>query len=717
MARSTSPRTPARAGRRPARDAAAPPTIRNAIAAPRSGEPRLLDARPDSADFRDRMFEPGLVDVPTHVPPERFLALGVPVLEQGGEGACTAFGLATVAHTLLRARGSGADTIPVSARMFYEMARRYDEWAGESYSGSSCRGAMKGWHRHGVCAEALWPYVPGEAPEPYTAERARDALQRPLGAYYRVNHKDLVAMHAAFAEVGVLYASCAVHDGWTAPPRSGRIAWRGQPTIGYHAFAIVGYDRDGFWLQNSWGQGWGRGGLGWISYDEWLDRGTDVWVARLAVPVQLQRAQSAAVSNSAMGRQSVGYAQADLRPHIVSIGNDGHLREGGRFGTTAQEIRNLVREDMRALTRTWKTRRILLYAHGGLVPEDAAIQRVADYREALLAQEIYPLCFIWKTGFWDTLGNILKDAARPRSEGLLDKARDLLLDRLDDTLEPLARAIGGKALWDEMKENAVRATTAVVRGADGGLVEAGGAAQVARLLHEWQQQDASVELHLAAHSGGAILLAPLLQLLTARGQVEGGPARGMLGMGGKVASVNLWAPAITMESFLMSYVPAIESGAVDRACLFTLTDKAENDDACAGIYNKSLLYLVAHAFEHQPRSWIDRRLAQGTPIAGMARFIEAETPADQALGFERVHALLRARRLDWVQSPNTGEPPGSRNGADATTHGGFDDDRATFEATIARILGKRSARTRFDLRRSEARLDDCRRALCRALET
>ena len=30
--------------------------------------PRLLDARPDTADFRDRMFEPTLVDVPTHVP-------------------------------------------------------------------------------------------------------------------------------------------------------------------------------------------------------------------------------------------------------------------------------------------------------------------------------------------------------------------------------------------------------------------------------------------------------------------------------------------------------------------------------------------------------------------------------------------------------------------------------------------------------------------------
>src|SRR3546814_7757169 len=85
------------------------------------------------------MFEPTLVDVPTHVPLDRYLALDVPILDQRDEGACTAFGLATVAHALLRTRSSGPDTTRVSTRMFYDMARRYDEWQGESYSGSRDR--------------------------------------------------------------------------------------------------------------------------------------------------------------------------------------------------------------------------------------------------------------------------------------------------------------------------------------------------------------------------------------------------------------------------------------------------------------------------------------------------------------------------------------------------------------------------------------------------
>jgi len=688
---------------------AAPP----AIASFDAGTRRLFDARPDTADFRDRMFEPTLVDVPTESPLEHFLAQGVPVLDQGSDGACTAFGLATVAHALLRRRRPEADLGRVSTRMFYDMARRYDEWEGEGYSGSSCRGAMKAWHRHGVCAEDLWPWTAGTHVEPYTDERARDALRNPLGAYARVNHKDLVAMHAAFAETGVLYASSAVHEGWHAPPRNGRIKWSRQPAIGWHAYAIVGYDRGGFWFQNSWGEGWGQGGHGWMSYDEWLERGTDVWVARLAVPVELARPESTAVSNSALGRQSIGYSQANLRPHIVSLGNNGALRCEGRFACTREDVRNIVRSDIRAATAGWKKKRVLLYAHGGLVPEEAAIQRVADYREAMLGHQIYPLCFVWKSDFWSTLGNLLKDAARPRSEGLIERTKDLLLDRLDDTLEPLARAIGGKALWDEMKENATRATTAV-SAAPGGFVENGGAALVARLLDEWRREDPDVEIHLAGHSAGSILMAPLLQLLTAKGQIVGGPAHGMLGMGGRVESLTFLAPAIAMDGFIQACLPAIESKAVARAALFTLTDAAEQDDHCARIYNKSLLYLVARAFEQQPRNWIDRRLRQGTPLAGMARFIEAKTPADQALGYERVLKAIDNGRLDWVQAPND-RAQGHAAASRAKTHGDFDDDPATVQALIARVLGRRSAATDIDVHRTEAGLRERRDHLRDAL--
>lgn len=139
-----------------------------------AGSPRLLNARRDGIDFRDRMFAGSLVEVPQEVRLEEYRTIDVPILDQGTEGACTGFGLATVAHYLLRRRQVRPDPAPVSARMLYEMARRYDEWPGENYSGSSARGAMKGWHKHGICTDASWEYVTGE-PGRLTRARATEA--------------------------------------------------------------------------------------------------------------------------------------------------------------------------------------------------------------------------------------------------------------------------------------------------------------------------------------------------------------------------------------------------------------------------------------------------------------------------------------------------------------------------------------------------------------
>ena len=137
---------------------------------------RKLTARRDTLDFRDRMFETSLVEVPTHIPLTDYLAWRIPVLDQGEEGACTGFGLATVANFLLQRRKVVPDKAPVSPRMLYEMARRYDEWPGEDYSGSSARGAMKGWQKHGVCSEDEWKYEHA-APQPGGTFHSQGARQ------------------------------------------------------------------------------------------------------------------------------------------------------------------------------------------------------------------------------------------------------------------------------------------------------------------------------------------------------------------------------------------------------------------------------------------------------------------------------------------------------------------------------------------------------------
>jgi len=653
---------------------------------------RTLDARPDTVDFRDRMFVPTLVEVPLELPLDEYRQREVPVLDQGREGACTGFGLATVVHYLLRTRQRSADQDRVSSRMLYEMAKRYDEWPGEEYAGSSARGAIKGWHKHGVCTDDRWPYRVGRPDRRLTDERARSARERPLGAYFRVNHKDVVAMHAALAEVKVLYATAIVHEGWNRLDSNGHIPYPGNRRGG-HAFAIVAYNRDGFWLQNSWGPDWGAGGFALISYDDWLENGTDVWVARLGAPIDVKTQSATATVNWDGAGGNLAYTSHAIRSHVISLGNDGRLRDVGTYGTSEQEVELIFKEDFPRITKTWNKKRLLLYAHGGLTSESSAIQRVADYRQVLLSHEVYPLAFSWNSDFWTTLKNILSDAfRRRRAEGLLDSAKDFMLDRLDDALEPLARSLSGKAQWDEMKENARLATES----AQGGIYRM--CRHLARLL----KQDKTIELHLAGHSAGAIVHAPLVQYLTSKGKINTGPMRRKTGLGLKVASCTLWAPACTVDLFKETYLPAIQKGGIERFTLFTLTDAAEREDHCANIYNKSLLYLVSNAFEHRPRIpfSFDASRRDGVPILGMQRFVQSDPELKK----------LFDGKAQWVLSPNAALP-GSAGHATALRHGDFDDDPATLRATLARILRTKSAAGDVPMMRSGSSMRDQRRQL------
>lgn len=634
---------------------------------------RTLDARPDTLDFRDRMYLPGLVEVPTEISLGRYRESRVPILDQGQEGACTGFGLATVANYLLRTRRIIADTEPVSARMLYAMARRYDEWAGEDYDGSSARGAMKGWHKHGVCSAEAWPYQVADSNSTLTPLRAEDARLRPLGAYFRVNHKDVVAMHSAIAEVGILYATGLVHSGWDALDSQGVIPFDGGQTIqGGHAFAIVGYDHRGFWIQNSWGHDWGHEGFALVTYDDWLENGTDVWVARLGAPIRIRTQAGTASLNADMGAGIAGYTFHDLRPHIVSLGNDGRFRDTGTYGTSREEAQAIFEEDFPRITQHWKRKRLLIYTHGGLTSVEAAAQRVADYRSELLRNEVYPVAFVWQTDFWSTLKNILRDALiRRQAEGMFDAAKDFMLDRLDDALEPLARQLTGYAQWQEMKENALLATTS----------SQGGGRQVCDMISKLAKQTDNFELHVVGFSAGAVLSAPLVQYLSGQGKPTQGPMKGRVskGLGLPISTCTLWAPACTVELFKETYLLALQKQRIGRLSLFTLTDRAEQNDDCQDIYHKSLLYLVSNAFEDPQRIPLFR--PDGVPILGMEKFIIKD---------EVLTKLFDSKSADWIRAPNSA-PIGSPDASTAISHGGFDDDRATVTATLARILGSAAA--------------------------
>jgi len=630
-----------------------------------------LNALPDSIDIRDWIYQPSLLPVP----PTLVSCPRVPeILDQGTEGACTGFALAAVANFLLHNQGQNRR---VSPRMLYEMARRYDEWPGEWYEGSSARGAMKGWLRHGVARRTLWKDIQ-HGTRYMTQEVVRDAMKCPGGAYYRVNHRQVRDMHAALAEVGILYATLMVHDGWMEPgPRTvsvpymqgGRKASIKLPVItrqgradSGHAVAIVGYGEQGFIIQNSWGTGWGAEGFALLPYEDYMLHATDVWVAQLGVPVSVdvwaeEEKKNATVSEGA-ARALPALTLDSLRPYVIDVGNNGELSNNGDYWTTPDDLQRLVTQDIPDATNGWKKRRVMLYLHGGLNNEKAAAKRVAAMRGPCLANEIYPLHVMWETGFMESLtsyfGDWFTNADKLSGRSLLDsvgEGRDWMIER--------SLAFPLRKIWGEMKENARLASEHHLgQGAMQLLAEDIRAAGQAG-GKDW-------ELHVVAHSAGSIFFAYML--------------RHILDLKLPLRSVQFLAPAVELEVFRDKVFLPAQQGKCPLPALYLLSDAAELADTVGGqlVYGKSLLFLVSNACEKK----------RGTPILGMQRCLEDNKDMHEAYRSADAQGLPHL----VIAGDSQDDPEQARATSRSTSHGGFDNDVATMNSVLYRILGAHPAR-------------------------
>lgn len=640
------------------------------------GAARKFDARPDTVDLRDRVYQPTLRILKQAVDNRA----GVPkILDQGSEGACTGFALAAVINflnfdSLAEKNRDKKDFAGVSPWMLYAMAKRYDRWPGEDYSGSSARGAMKGWFRHGVCTEAQWPG--SKEPKGLKLQDATSLL--PLGAYYRVEHRDLNALHAALNEVGIVYVSLAVHAGWEKVGPQGLVPYNPDfPMVGGHAIALVGYDQEGFLFQNSWGPDWGNKGFGKVTYDDWLANASDAWVCQIGIRV---RAAVTAKAIAAAAKPAGIPALEDIRGHFVNTGNDGNISfHGNYYHDNAEEVADFMRLYVEPRIRGWRNPKLLLYAHGGLNSEIACAERIARMNGTLLANEIYPIHFMWETGISETASHILIDALKQeRLAGRADVFGDWIQDRLDRGIEYAAKRLG-TAMWEEMKKNACMAfretpntgvrMAGLTQDLPGPAAERPGGTVFLRGLVEYLNSRKMPELHLVGHSAGAIWLAHLIRLL------------GELRPHFAIHNLVLFAPAVRIDFFHELVLGHIGPRKLVRNfTLFNLTDEAERQDNVVDIYNKSLLYLVSNSFEPE----------RGAPLLGLNKFLTGPETALDAVAskgrtaLKAVRDFLRKNPRTLINCPSA--DPSPRRRSDAKSHGGFGSDRSTLNSTIRIIL-------------------------------
>ncbi|HSG87803.1 MAG TPA: C1 family peptidase [Pseudomonadales bacterium] len=585
---------------------------------------RELDVVADVPDLRDLLYQPRLDPLPPQVHPPGNLT----ILDQGQEGACTGFGLAAVVNLLL-ANQSRDQT--VSPRMLYAMAQRFDEWPGEDYSGSSCRGAIRGWHYNGVCPASDWPYKPDQ-PGILTLARARAARAITPGAYYRVSPR-VSDYHAALNETGVLFASARVHTGWNNP-RNGVITPGGKATGG-HAFAVVGYDDDGFWIQNSWGVDWGRAGLAHWAYADWRDSVMDAWVVQLARPtpdIFPGYAAEAMREKGSLAPQRTP-TRLEIAGHFVHL-DDGRFDDCGKYFSNIDD----VRQTASVLETSVDYDHLLLYAHGGLNDVEASACRIRDMKEIYKANRIYPYHFMWDTGLFEELKDVIfgvRSRASQRVEGFSDFS-DVLIEKFASKL--------GTLVWDEMKHDAQRPFDG--RSADGTRT-------VRELVRAAGRNPHRIKVHLAGHSAGAIFMNRLIDAIPRIDKQM------------RVETLTLWAPADRHDAFAKRVIPRIgATKAVKNLRIAVLADDLERDDTVTPAYRKSLLYLVSRAFEG----------SNPGKILGMERYVD-ELPA-----------ALRKRVF-----VSKGVDDGKAVTA-SRTHGGFDNDPLSLNRLLEDILGKAPTR-------------------------
>jgi len=585
-----------------------------------------LNAAADAPDFRDWQYQPALIKLRSSVAKPR----GLKILDQGDEGACTGFALAAVIN-VLRKR-SGRPNL-VSPRMLYEMAKRHDEWRGFKYEGSSCRGAIKGWYNMGVCSEDIWPFEEGK-PNFLTVEAAKDARSNTLGAYYRLGTR-LSDFHAALNEVGVIYCSADIHDGWeTTEGRSATIPATNNKILGGHAFAIIGYNGRGFWIQNSWGREWGNNGTALWLYEDWQKSISDAWVLRLALETpqvwHLPR-EGGSDAGRAAGLFRNSPARGEIAGHFVHI-DDGQYHDKGRYWSNADD----VRQTAELLATSQKYDHLMLFAHGGLNSTTDSARRIAAMKETFKSNRIYPYHFMYDTGLLEEIKDVVIG-----KHGEVSERAGGLAEWTNKIIESLV-AKPGRGIWRQMKFGA--AAPFLPGGAGQDTIET--------IIESLRAQNSPIKIHLVGHSTGAIYHAYLVQALAAAYPTL------------RISSVALLAPAATNTLFKTNYRELLKTSTseagIDRMTIYNLTDKLEQDDNVAAVYRRSLLYLVSGAFEENPR------------------------PA-KILGIQKHNSRIAANlsRLKFKYSDGKGG-----TGTASETHGGFDNDVETMNSVLRQILRK-----------------------------
>jgi hypothetical protein len=336
---------------------------------------------------------------------------------------------------------------------------------------------------------------------------------------------------------------------------------------------------------------------------------------------------------------------AQLRPHLINL-TMGEFSTSGQWRTARADVDAIFSEHLpralQAARSAGRPLRLMFQAHGGLNNEATGLAIAQKSVAWWQSNDIYPIYFAWETGLFETIGQLLRGAAGQRSLSMADYTSDPIV-------QEAVRVLQAPRIWAGMKQSAQLASSPGT----------GGAYYVAQQLAAFCRVNQDVELHAVGHSAGSIFHSWFIPCALSLGAP-------------RFHSLHLMAPAMRVDLFkekLASLIGAQRG--IGELTVYTMKEDLETSDTCAGIYRKSLLYLIFHALEPQRK----------TPILGL----EENLRADQELvNFFGLDGGTSPAGIVWSQSQSRQ----GRSASQAKSHGGFDEDPATMGSMARRILRK-----------------------------
>jgi hypothetical protein len=576
---------------------------------------QIAKVKKDRADLRDLRYPPTLnplraeQKVPLVLLNHPELVRNQNILRPGSKhkGTCTAHALAAVID-LLRSNGDKPEA-RVSAEMIYLHGKEIEaQESGRPVEGIeneglwSLRSAIKAFYNNGVCLEDSWiePGGASQADELKIVKIYKEACSVPLGSYYRLQ-PILNDFHAALNEVDVIYAAAEIHGGWDpelVAKNDGRIVYSEDTASsidGNHAFAIVGYTKQGFLVLNSWGADWGGArvnghnkplqGVALWPYQDWAERLIDGWVLRLGV-------SAPEAFQYSFGRRGVGdqinveiasgsTPRHELMGHYVHMDDGDFVSRGAipsslpSLSATCRWIKEkTIRIEKENGERGSKKRydKLLVWITGSSEGTKETLRHISSTKEIWKQRGVYPITVLWCSDLLDQASTLLWQLAQGAMAVIGHPGTDL-----DVRIERDTRAIG-KAVWRDIRKSAKLACAEDMGG------DKRGAGAMNQAFKELMTLPESIEIHLVAEGGGAIMAHELLEEISDDARA-------------RIASLSLVLPACSVTDFRHMH-RRLESKPGRLRLL--LANKDTHKRMRLGDYSGSIIDLVQWSFVENP---------------------------------------------------------------------------------------------------------------------